>query len=83
MQTEKLSFEHISASISCQDFVNKVLIEYLVIFVVAYLNDELIYSDHLSRHVGVLTKPYRGLINVMLLVKRKNVNLVLIFRVFI
>ena len=45
-----------NAPVSFQQFINKVLREYLDIFVIAYLNDILIFSNTFKKHVDHVTK---------------------------
>ena len=45
-----------NALASFQQFINKVLREYLDIFAIAYLDDILIFSDTLEEHVDHVTK---------------------------
>ena len=45
-----MSFELINASTTCQEMINDALREHLNVFVIAYLNDILIYSRILSKH---------------------------------
>ena len=45
-----MSFELINASTTCQEMINDTLREHLDVFVVAYLNDILIYSTTLNEH---------------------------------
>ena len=44
-------FELINASTTCQDLINDILQQYLNIFVIAYLNDILMYSKTFEKHV--------------------------------
>jgi len=46
-----MSFELINASTTCQKMINDALRQYLDIFVIAYLNDIMIYSITLKKHV--------------------------------
>jgi hypothetical protein len=46
-----MSFELINASTTCQEMINDALRQYLNIFVIAYLNDIMIYSTTLKEHV--------------------------------
>ena len=46
-----MSFELTNASTTCQDFINNILQQYLNIFVITYLNDILMYSKTLEKHV--------------------------------
>ena len=45
-----MSFELINASTIYQEIINDVLREHLNVFVIAYLNDILIYSKTLTKH---------------------------------
>ena len=45
-----MSFELINASTTCQEMINDALREHLNVFVIAYLNDILIYSKTLEEH---------------------------------
>ena len=45
-----MSFELINASTTCQEMINDALREHLNVFVIAYLNDILIYFRTLSKH---------------------------------
>ena len=51
-----MSFELINASTICQKMINDALREYLDIFVIIYLNDILIYSKTLKKHVKLVQK---------------------------
>ena len=46
-----MSFELINASTTCQEMINDALRQYLDIFVIAYLDDIMIYSITLKEHV--------------------------------
>jgi len=46
-----MSFELINASTTCQKMINDALRQYLNIFVIAYLNDIMIYLITLKEHV--------------------------------
>jgi hypothetical protein len=46
-----MSFELINASTTCQEMINDALRQYLNIFVIAYLNDIMIYLITLKKHV--------------------------------
>ncbi len=46
-----MSFELINASTTCQEMINDALRQYLDIFVIAYLNDIMIYLITLKKHV--------------------------------
>jgi len=46
-----MSFELINAPTTCQEIINDALRQYLNIFVIAYLNDIMIYSITLKKHV--------------------------------
>jgi hypothetical protein len=46
-----MSFGLINASTTCQEMINDALRQYLNIFVIAYLNDIMIYSTTLKKHV--------------------------------
>jgi len=46
-----MSFELINASATCQEMINDALRQYLNIFVIAYLNDIMIYLITLKKHV--------------------------------
>ena len=45
-----MSFELINASTTCQEMINDALREHLNVFVIAYLNDILIYFKTLLKH---------------------------------
>ena len=45
-----MSFELINTSTTCQEMINDALREHLNVFVIAYLDDILIYSKVLSKH---------------------------------
>ena len=45
-----MSFELINASTTCQEMINDALREHLNVFVIAYLNDILIYFKTLKEH---------------------------------
>ena len=45
-----MSFELINVSTICQEMINDALYEHLNVFVIAYLNDILIYFKTLSKH---------------------------------
>jgi hypothetical protein len=51
-----MSFEFTNASTSCQELINNALKEHLNIFVIAYLNDILIYSKNLAEHIQHVKK---------------------------
>jgi hypothetical protein len=46
-----MSFELINVSTTCQEMINDALRQYLNIFVIAYLNDIMIYLITLKKHV--------------------------------
>jgi hypothetical protein len=46
-----MSFELINAPTTCQEMINDALRQYLNIFVIAYLDDIMIYSITLEEHV--------------------------------
>jgi hypothetical protein len=46
-----MSFELINASTTCQEMINDALRQYLNIFVIAYLDDIMIYLTTLKKHV--------------------------------
>ncbi len=46
-----MSFELINAPTTCQEMINDALRQYLDIFVIAYLNDIMIYLTTLKEHV--------------------------------
>jgi hypothetical protein len=46
-----MPFELTNTPASCQRMINEQLYEYLNIFIIAYLNDILIYSETLEEHV--------------------------------
>jgi len=46
-----MPFELINAPATCQEMINDALRQYLDIFVIAYLNDIMIYSTTLKKHV--------------------------------
>jgi len=46
-----MSFGLTNASTTCQEIINDALRQYLDIFVIAYLNDIMIYSTTLKEHV--------------------------------
>jgi hypothetical protein len=51
-----MSFEFTNVSTSCQELINNALREHLDIFVIAYLNDILIYSKNLEEHIQHVKK---------------------------
>ena len=51
-----MSFGLTNALASFQQFINKVLGEYLDIFTIAYLDDILIFSDMLEKHINHVMK---------------------------
>ena len=51
-----MPFGLMNAPVSFQQFINEVLGEYLDIFMIAYLNDILIFSDTLEEHISHVTK---------------------------
>ena len=51
-----MSFGLTNAPASFQQFINKVLGEYLDIYMIAYLNNILIFSDILKEHVIYVIK---------------------------
>ena len=46
-----MSFKLTNALTTCQDLINNTLQQYLNIFVIAYLNDILMYSKTLKKHI--------------------------------
>ena len=46
-----MSFELINAPATCQKMINDALRQYLDIFVIAYLDDIMIYSTTMEKHV--------------------------------
>jgi len=51
-----MSFELTNASTTCQKIINDALRQYLDRFVIAYLNDIMIYSNILKEHVDHVFK---------------------------
>ncbi len=51
-----MSFELTNVSIMCQKIINDALRQYLNQFVIAYLNDIMIYSNILKKHVNYIFK---------------------------
>jgi len=51
-----MSFELINVSTTCQEIINDALRQYLNRFVIAYLNDIIIYSKILKKHVSHVFK---------------------------
>ncbi len=51
-----MSFELTNASTTCQEIINDALRQYLDRFVIAYLNDIMIYSKILEEHVNHVSK---------------------------
>jgi len=51
-----MSFELTNASKTCQEIINDVLRQYLNRFVIAYLNDIIIYSNILKEHINHVFK---------------------------
>jgi len=51
-----MSFELINVSTTCQEIINDALRQYLNRFVIAYLNDIIIYSKILKKHVSYVFK---------------------------
>ena len=49
-------FEFMNASAICQEIINDALWEYLNIFIIAYLDDILIYSQMMKEHVNHIEK---------------------------
>ncbi len=51
-----MSFELTNASTICQKMINDVLRQYLNQFVITYLNDIIIYSKILKKHISYVFK---------------------------
>jgi len=51
-----MSFELTNASTTCQKMINNVLRQYLNRFVIAYLNDIMIYLNILKEHISHIFK---------------------------
>ncbi len=51
-----MSFELTNASAMCQEMINDALRQHLNRFVIAYLNDIMIYSKILKEHVSYVSK---------------------------
>ncbi len=51
-----MSFEFTNVLTTCQKMINDVLRQYLNQFVIAYLNDIIIYSKILKKHVSYIFK---------------------------
>ncbi len=51
-----MSFELTNASTTCQKMINDILRQYLNQFVIVYLNDIIIYSKILKKHVNYIFK---------------------------
>ncbi len=51
-----MSFKLTNVSTMCQEIINDVLRQYLNQFVIAYLNDTIIYSNILKEHVDYVFK---------------------------
>ena len=69
-----MSFELINASATCRKLVNNILQEHLDIFVIAYLNNILIYSKIEKKHVKHVNSVLKLLKQKDLLFKSKNAN---------
>ena len=67
-----MSFELTNASTTFQKMINDTLREYLNIFVVVYLNDILIYSETLEKHVNHVQKVLTCLMKKNLRLKSKK-----------
>jgi len=63
-----MSFELTNASTTCQEMINDALQQYLDRFIIAYLNDIMIYSKILKEHVSNVSKVLKCL-------DRKNLHL--------
>ncbi len=63
-----MSFELTNASTTCQKIINDALRQYLNRFVIAYLNDIMIYSKILKEHVSHVSKVLKCL-------NRRNLHL--------
>jgi len=63
-----MSFELINVSTTCQKIINDALRQHLNRFVIAYLNDIIIYSKILKEHVSYVFKVLKYL-------NRKNLHL--------
>ncbi len=61
-------FELINVSTTCQEIINDALRQYLNIFVIAYLNDIMIYLITLKKHVQHVSQILKCL-------KRRNLRL--------
>ena len=51
-----MSFELTNASTTCQEIINNALRQYLNQFVIAYLDDIIIYSKILKEHINYIFK---------------------------
>ncbi len=51
-----MSFELTNALATCQEMINNILRQYLNQFVIAYLNDIIIYSKILKEHINYIFK---------------------------
>ncbi len=51
-----MSFELTNASTTCQEIINDALRQYLDRFVIAYLNNIMIYSNILKKHINHISK---------------------------
>ncbi len=51
-----MSFKLTNVSTTCQEIINNVLRQYLNRFVIAYLNDIIIYSKILKKHINYVFK---------------------------
>jgi hypothetical protein len=51
-----MSFELTNASTTCQEIINNILQQYLDRFVIAYLNNIIIYSNILKKYVNYIFK---------------------------
>jgi hypothetical protein len=63
-----MSFELTNASTTCQKIINDALRQYLDRFIIAYLNDIMIYSKILKEHVSHVSKVLKCL-------NRRNLHL--------
>ncbi len=63
-----MSFELINVLTTCQEMINDALRQYLNIFVIAYLNDIMIYLITLKKHVQHVSQ-------IMKCLKRRNLRL--------
>ena len=67
-----MSFELTNASATCQKLINNILREHLDIFVIAYLNDILVYSKTKKKHIKHVNIVLELLMQKNLLLKSKK-----------